>query len=226
MGENDDLLPLFGQEITITNHICPFRMHGTGTAYLPTNWCYEIEKWFMYVLELIHLWSLRLQNHPNRVGLMVSIPTQNRIVGEIHWRESQFINSYFVHPQRWLRGQIQRCGKDLKSVTERRHSQTQLLFAFDTHISIRCAYTSTFKRGAIWFRYRVKIHHPWGFNWHPFEGAGRCVFFISIICHNSEMLRVFWIAYWQKVAWLFSTSLVIQCVNSTWVHMICVSWNM
>ena len=27
-------------------------------------------------------------------------------------------------------------------------------------------------RGAKWFRYRVSIHHPLGFIWHPFEGAG------------------------------------------------------
>ena len=26
--------------------------------------------------------------------------------------------------------------------------------------------------GAKWFRYRVSIHHPLGFNWHPLEGAG------------------------------------------------------
>ena len=32
--------------------------------------------------------------------------------------------------------------------------------------------TNTFKRGAKWFCYRVSIHHPLGFNWHPFEGAG------------------------------------------------------
>ena len=28
------------------------------------------------------------------------------------------------------------------------------------------------QRGAKWFRYRVSIHHPLGFNWHPFESAG------------------------------------------------------
>ena len=28
------------------------------------------------------------------------------------------------------------------------------------------------QRGATWFRYRVSIHHPLGFNWHPFESAG------------------------------------------------------
>ena len=28
------------------------------------------------------------------------------------------------------------------------------------------------ERGAKWFRYGVSIHHPFGFNWHPFEGAG------------------------------------------------------
>ena len=27
-------------------------------------------------------------------------------------------------------------------------------------------------KGAKWFRYRVSIHHPLGFNWHPLEGAG------------------------------------------------------
>ncbi len=30
------------------------------------------------------------------------------------------------------------------------------------------------QRGAKWFRFRVSIHHPLGFNWHPFEGAGIC----------------------------------------------------
>ena len=29
--------------------------------------------------------------------------------------------------------------------------------------------TSTFKGGAKWFRYRVSIHHPLGFNWQPFS---------------------------------------------------------
>ena len=28
------------------------------------------------------------------------------------------------------------------------------------------------QRGAKWFRFRVSIHHPLGFNCHPFEGAG------------------------------------------------------
>ena len=27
-------------------------------------------------------------------------------------------------------------------------------------------------KGAKWFRYRVSIHHPFGFNWHPLGGAG------------------------------------------------------
>ena len=31
---------------------------------------------------------------------------------------------------------------------------------------------SNFKLGAKWFHYRVSIHHPLGFNWHPFEGPG------------------------------------------------------
>ena len=30
--------------------------------------------------------------------------------------------------------------------------------------------------GAKWFRYRVSIHHPLGFNWHPLEGAGIYVY--------------------------------------------------
>ena len=33
------------------------------------------------------------------------------------------------------------------------------------------------QRGAKWFRYRVSIHHPLGFNWHPFEGPGWNTFF-------------------------------------------------
>ena len=28
------------------------------------------------------------------------------------------------------------------------------------------------QRGAKWFRFRVSIHHPLGFNWHPFAGPG------------------------------------------------------
>ena len=32
--------------------------------------------------------------------------------------------------------------------------------------------------GAKWFRYRVSIYHPLGFNWHPLEGAG---FFYSFL---------------------------------------------
>ena len=30
--------------------------------------------------------------------------------------------------------------------------------------------------GAKWFRYRVSIYHPLGFNWHPLEGDGICIF--------------------------------------------------
>ena len=30
--------------------------------------------------------------------------------------------------------------------------------------------------GAKWFCYRVSIHHPLGFNWHPLEGAGIYVY--------------------------------------------------
>ena len=32
------------------------------------------------------------------------------------------------------------------------------------------------QRGAKWFRFRVSIHHPLGFNWHPFEGPGVCTY--------------------------------------------------
>ena len=35
-------------------------------------------------------------------------------------------------------------------------------------------------RGAKWFRYRVSIHHPLGFTWHPFEGASIIVFICNI----------------------------------------------
>ena len=28
------------------------------------------------------------------------------------------------------------------------------------------------QRGAKWFRFKVSIHHPLGFNWHPFAGPG------------------------------------------------------
>ncbi len=30
--------------------------------------------------------------------------------------------------------------------------------------------------GAKWFRYRVSIRHPWGYNWHPLEGADRYIY--------------------------------------------------
>ena len=30
--------------------------------------------------------------------------------------------------------------------------------------------------GAKWFRYRVSIHHPLGFNWHSLEGAGNFIY--------------------------------------------------
>ena len=33
-------------------------------------------------------------------------------------------------------------------------------------------------KGAKWFRFRVSIHHPLGFKWHPLEAAGKNVLFI------------------------------------------------
>ena len=39
------------------------------------------------------------------------------------------------------------------------------------------------QRDAKWFRYRVSIHHPLGFNWHPFEGPGRCWFMFFFFLH-------------------------------------------
>ena len=42
---------------------------------------------------------------------------------------------------------------------------------------------------AKWFRDRVSIHHPLGFNWHPFEGPGQCwfmFFFLPASCSKSQ----------------------------------------
>ncbi len=40
------------------------------------------------------------------------------------------------------------------------------------------------QRGAKWFRYRVSIHHPIGFNWHPFEGAGTHLYISDLYTHT------------------------------------------
>ena len=43
----------------------------------------------------------------------------------------------------------------------------------DTWPLIKCEYIpGPSSLGAKWFRYRVSINHPLGFNWHPLEGAG------------------------------------------------------
>ncbi len=46
------------------------------------------------------------------------------------------------------------------------------------------------QRGAKWFRYRVSIHHPLGFNWHPFEGAGTKYLFGVV--HHLASKNVTW----------------------------------
>ena len=76
-----------------------------------------------------------------------------------------------------------------------------LLFRF--HVKFRgCRYdidTWTFQRGAKWFRFRVSIHHPLGFNWHPLEAAGKNVIFI--ICGwdspNRKMLFIILVVFFH-----------------------------
>ena len=50
------------------------------------------------------------------------------------------------------------------------------------------------QRDAKWFRYRVSIHHPLGFNWHPFEGPGRCwfMFFFLPLPRSKSHSRFQW----------------------------------
>ena len=71
-----------------------------------------------------------------------------------------------------------------------RYSQNQLVYSqtnlavYDVYkyICFWCKYIPAPSKGCSqWFRYRVSIHHPLGFNWHPFEGIYK---FISHVYHG------------------------------------------
>ena len=50
--------------------------------------------------------------------------------------------------------------------------------------------------GVKWFRFRVSIHHPLGFNWHPFEGAGM-LDFLGVRVQRLEMTKA---SFWAKIS--------------------------
>ena len=45
--------------------------------------------------------------------------------------------------------------------------------------------------GAKWFRYRVSITHPLGFNWHPLEGPGIYIYIRlhMLLCLSQQCLH-------------------------------------
>ncbi len=71
------------------------------------------------------------------------------------------------------------------------------------------------QRGAKWFRFRVSIHHPLGFNWHPFEGAGRLFFvwfFRKDYCFSRDLQSTIQGDYSFYGLWLpgYSLQLTVQ----------------
>ena len=70
------------------------------------------------------------------------------------------------------------------------------------------------QRGAKWFRFRVSIHHPLGFNWHPFEGPGVCTYVMyeyhsnlrHIGCKTSNDISTYiYIYVWNEVWFRWDT---------------------
>ena len=93
----------------------------------------------------------------------------------------QIIEQYlhFLETASW--GEIKSTGNQIKSTGFKDWLNVYFIAEKPT-IDIHCNYQHL-QTGAKWFP-NMSIHHPLGFNWHPFEGAGMYIYTI-FLCLNS-----------------------------------------